>query len=153
MRITPDTFHISCFANLLTFTNTDRISKSHRSFIQICQLQVTVPTDGQFTQHMKGSEDALWHPHTTEWPAGKWSLLVRTQSASESSQHVLYLSKPLSSVKSHRSYVVLTVRMQKQCLSAAPLLATLTEKVLNTDIHTVHTYACVYARTHKPQAL
>lgn len=62
-----------------------------------------MPTDGQFSEHMKETEDALWHPQSTAWPAGNRRLLLRTQLASESTQQALYLSKPPSYVKSHSS--------------------------------------------------
>lgn len=56
------------------------------------------------TQHMKASGDALWHPHTTERPAGNWSLLARMLCARVwiCSASVVPFSKPPSSAKSHR---------------------------------------------------
>lgn len=126
--------------------------KVSQIFIQICQLQVTMPTDGQFKQHMKGSEDALWHPHTAEWPAGKWSLLVRTQSASESTQQVLYLSKPVACVKSHRSYVFTVCSGLWGCKSGI-CQQNLCWSAEHRHLHGIYACACVYILIHQLQAL
>lgn len=82
------TLHISCAANL-------HLSGFQKYFIHICQLRVTRPTD--LTKTWKGAKmvSDIHTPQSERQEKG--NLLVKAQWASESTQCVRFLSKPLAS--------------------------------------------------------